>query len=134
MDRSGERLAPGGVSAYKMGYLSAAPDTLLALYGAHARDVSSRQASYRYVTLEGDVTVRHGYLLVKLTDELARAERVTRQFERAAVYLWRRSLARAPTRDAGLRAYADARPDFDSAGYRAVCLRRAKRSGGRYPR
>ena len=112
------------VSAYKMGYLSAAPDTLLALYGPHARDVSPRQASYRYVTLEGDVTVRHGYLLVKLTaDELARAERVTRQFERAAVYLWREDRWHEfPTRRTPDYTPIVGRsgPDFDPAGYRPV--------------
>ena len=112
------------VSAYKMGYMSAAPDTLLALYGTRARDVSSRQASYRYVALEGDVTVRHGYLLVKLNaDELARAERVTRQFERAAVYLWREGQWHEfPTRRTPdyTPIAGRAGPDFDPAGYRAV--------------
>lgn len=112
------------VSAYKIGYLSAAPDTLLALYGPHAREVSPRQASYRYVALEGDVTVRHGYLLVKLNaDELARAERVTRQSERAAVYLWREDRWHEfPTRRTPDYTPIVGRsgPDFDPAGYRPV--------------
>src|SRR5690606_12596410 len=78
------------VSAYKIGYSSAACETLLALYGAKARDVSSPHASYRYVQIDGEATVRHGYLLLNVTaDELARAEAVTRQHQRAAVFLWR---------------------------------------------
>src|SRR6185369_16818299 len=77
------------VSAYKIGYSSAACETLLTLYGAKARDVSSPHASDRYVEIDGDVPVRHGYLLLKVTpDELARAEIVTRRYHRAAVYLW----------------------------------------------
>jgi hypothetical protein len=84
--------APGAnqtVSAYKIGYTSAACETLLALYGAKARDVSSPHASYRYVQIDGETTVRHGYLLLHVNeDELARAEAVTRQHQRAAVYLW----------------------------------------------
>jgi hypothetical protein len=84
--------APGTnqtVSAYKIGYSSAACEVLLALYGAKARDVSSPHASYRYVQIGGETTVRHGYLLLNVTaEELARAEAVTRQHQRAAVYLW----------------------------------------------
>ena len=65
------------VSAYKIGYSSAACETLLALYGAKARDVSSPHASYRYVQIDGETTVRHGYVLLNVTaDELARAEAV----------------------------------------------------------
>jgi hypothetical protein len=77
------------VSAHKIGYTSAACETLLALYGAKARDVSSPHTSYRYVQIDGETTVRHGYLLLNVTaDELARAEAVTRQHQRAAVFLW----------------------------------------------
>jgi hypothetical protein len=77
------------VSAYKIGYTGAACETLLALYGTKARDVSSPHASYRYVQIDGETTVRHGYLLLNVTaDELTRAETVTRQHHRAAVYLW----------------------------------------------
>jgi hypothetical protein len=77
------------VSAYKIGYSSSACEVLLALYGAKARDVSSPHASYRYVQIGGETTVRHGYLLLNVTaEELARAEAVTRQHQRAAVYLW----------------------------------------------
>jgi hypothetical protein len=77
------------VSAYKIGYSSAACETLLTLYGAKARDVSSPHASYRYLQIDGETTIRHGYLLLNVNaDELARAEVVTRQHQRAAVYLW----------------------------------------------
>lgn len=78
------------VSAYKLGYTSAVTAVLLALYGAKARDVSPKQATYRYLQIDGDVIVRHGHILLTLTpDELARTEAITRQHHRAAVYLWR---------------------------------------------
>jgi hypothetical protein len=78
------------ISAYKLGYTSAVTAVLLALYGENARDVSPRQATYRYVQIDGDVLVRHGHILLTLTaDELARTEAITRQHHRAAVYLWR---------------------------------------------
>ncbi len=112
------------VSAYKIGYTSAACETLLALYGAKARDVSSPHASYRYVQIEGETTVRHGYLLLNVTaDELARAEAVTRQHHRAAVYLWQADgwlelpHGRNPT-------YAESAsrsgPGFNPSGFRPV--------------
>lgn len=78
------------VSAYKMGYSNAASAVLLALYGDKARDVSSKQASYHYIQVDGDVVVRHGYILLKVSNELLRqAETITRRFHRAAVFLWR---------------------------------------------
>ncbi len=78
------------ISAYKLGYTSAVTAVLLALYGAKARDVSPKQATYRYLQIDGDVIVRHGHILLTLTpDELARTEAITRQHHRAAVYLWR---------------------------------------------
>ncbi len=77
------------VSAYKMGYSSAASVVLLALYGDKARDVSSKQASYHYIQVDAEVTVRHGHILLKVTDaELAQAEALTRQSHRPAVYRW----------------------------------------------
>ncbi len=83
--RTGKR-----VSAYKLGYTSAVTAVLLALYGDQARDVSPKQASYRYIQIDGDVVVRHGHILIALTaDEQAKAERITRQHHRAGVYLWR---------------------------------------------
>ncbi|MBI5668412.1 MAG: hypothetical protein HZC41_10435 [Chloroflexi bacterium] len=78
------------ISAYKMGYSSAASAVLLGLYGDKARDVSSKQASYHYIQVDGDVVVRHGYILLKVSSELLRqAETITRRFHRAAVFLWR---------------------------------------------
>jgi len=78
------------VSAHKIGYTSAAADLLLALYGDLARDVSSKRASYRYIQITGDTTVRHGYLLLKLSDtELAQAETLARLHHRVGAYLYR---------------------------------------------
>ncbi|MBE2271991.1 MAG: hypothetical protein IAE80_27395 [Anaerolinea sp.] len=78
------------VSAYKIGYSSAASAVLLALYGDKARDVSSKHASYHYIQVEGDVVVRHGYILLKVSNELlGQAETITRRFHRAAVFLWK---------------------------------------------
>lgn len=78
------------VSAYKMGYSSAVTAVLLALYGQKARDVSPKQANYRYLHIDSHVVVRHGHILLTITpDELIKAERITRQHHRAAVYLWR---------------------------------------------
>ncbi|MBZ0280737.1 MAG: hypothetical protein K8L97_08340 [Anaerolineae bacterium] len=80
------------ISAYKIGYSSAASAVLLALYGDKARNVSSKQASYHYIQIDGDVAVRHGYILLKVSDELLRqAETISRNFHRAAVFLWRES-------------------------------------------
>ena len=77
------------ISAYKMGYSSAASAVLLALYGDQARDVSSKHASYHYIQIDTEVTVRHGYILLKITDEeLAKAEVITRKTHRPAVYRW----------------------------------------------
>jgi hypothetical protein len=77
------------ISAYKMGYSSAASAVLLALYGGQARDVSSKHASYHYIQIDSEVTVRHGYILLKITaEELAKAEAITRKTHRPAVYRW----------------------------------------------
>lgn len=119
--------APGTnqtVSAYKIGYTSAACETLLALYGAKARDVSSPHTSYRYVQIDGETTVRHGYLLLNVTaDELARAEAVTRQHHRAAVYLWQteRWLELPHGRNpAYAESAARSGPSFNPSGFRPV--------------
>jgi hypothetical protein len=119
--------APGTsqmVSAYKLGYSSAVCEVLLALYGAKARDVSSPHASYHYLQIDGETTVRHGYLLLNVTaDELARAEAVTRQHQRAAVYLWQtdRWLELPHGRNP---AYAESAsrsgPGFNPSGFRPV--------------
>lgn len=112
------------VSAHKIGYTSAAPDVLLTLYGSKAHDVSSKQASYRYIQIDGETSVRHGYLMLKLTsDELARAETVARKYQRAAVYRWhdKRWLEFPHGRNP---AYSDlagrSGPDFDPSGHRPV--------------
>jgi hypothetical protein len=99
------------VSAYKMGYTSAVTAVLLALYGEKARDVSPKQASYRYVQIDGGVVVRHGHILLTLTvDELAKAEQLTRQSHRAGVFLWR---------DKKWWAFPDSsHPDYTEPGYR----------------
>lgn len=77
------------VSAYKCGYTSAASAVLLALYRNQAQDVSSKHASYHYVQIHAEVTVRHGYILLKVSDdELTRAEAITIQNHRPAVYRW----------------------------------------------
>ena len=77
------------VSAHKLGYTSAASAVLLALYGNQAQDVSSKHASYHYVQIHAEVTVRHGYILLKVSDdELTRAEAITIQNHRPAVYRW----------------------------------------------
>jgi hypothetical protein len=99
------------VSAYKMGYTTAVTAVLLALYGENARDVSPKQASYRYVQIDGDVVVRHGHILLTLTaDELAKAEQITRQSHRAGVFLWR---------DKKWWAFPDSsHPDYTEPGHR----------------
>ncbi|MEO1646285.1 MAG: hypothetical protein AAFR67_13925, partial [Chloroflexota bacterium] len=80
------------VSAQKIGYTSAAADLLLALYGNLAQDVSSNRASYRYIQITGDTTVRYGYLLLKLSDtELATAEALSKLHYHAGAYLYRDS-------------------------------------------
>ena len=119
--------APGTnqtVSAYKIGYSSAACEVLLALYETKARDVSSPHASYRYVQIDGETTVRHGYLLLNVTaDELARAEAVTRQHHRAAVYLWQadRWLELPHGRNpAYAESAARSGPGFNPLGFRPV--------------
>ncbi len=112
------------VSAYKIGYSSAACETLLTLYGAKARDVSSAQASYRYVQIDGETSVRHGYLLLNVTaDDLAQAEAVTRRYHRAAVFLWRDGKwLELPNNSSTsyIEPTAHSGPNFDPSGYRPV--------------
>lgn len=112
------------ISAYKIGYSSAASTVLLALYGEKAHNVSSKQASYHYVQIDGAVVVRHGYILLKVSDELLRqAETISRNFHRAAVFLWQESkwLELPTNRQA---AYAEplprSGPDFNPSGLRLV--------------
>ncbi len=110
------------VSAYKIGYTSAASDLLLALYGNKARNVSSRQASYRYIQIDGAVMVRHGYLLLKLNaDELARAEHIARGHHRAGAYLWREGKwHELPTSRSAAYVEASSGPGFDPTGFLPV--------------
>ncbi|MBZ0299245.1 MAG: hypothetical protein K8J31_05885 [Anaerolineae bacterium] len=77
------------VSAYKLGYTSGASAVLMALYGNQAQDVSSKHARYHYVQIHAEVTVRHGYILLKVNDDqLTRSEAITSQRHRPAVYRW----------------------------------------------
>jgi len=101
------------VSTYKMGYTSAVTAVLLALYGTNARDVSPKQASYRYIQIDADVVVRHGHILLTLTaHELAKTEQIARQSHRAGVFLWR---------DQRWWAFPDSsHADYSEPGYRSV--------------
>lgn len=113
------------ISAYKLGYSSAVADVLVALYGAKARDVSPKQATYRYLRIDSDVIVRHGHMLLTLTDnELARVEAITRRYHRAAVYLWRDrkwwELPGSTRLDYADPGYRDG-PAFDPTGFRPPC-------------
>ncbi|MEZ4666536.1 MAG: hypothetical protein R3E39_01230 [Anaerolineae bacterium] len=112
------------VSAYKIGYSSAACGVLLALYGTKARDVSSSHASYRYVQIDGDTTVRHGYLLLNVTAaELARTEAVTHHHHRAAVFIWREDkwLELPDSQNNGyVEPVGRSGPSFNPSGFRPV--------------
>ncbi len=114
------------VSAYKIGYNSAASDVLLQLFGAKARNVSPPRASYHYVQIDADVSVRHGYILLKLTaDELAQAEQITRRHHRAATYLWQEGQWYAfPTSRANDYSLSTGTsgPNFNPSGIRVVSL------------
>src|SRR5690606_38799250 len=58
-----------------------------------ARDVSSKHASYHYIQIDTEVTVHHGYILLKITaEELAKAEAITRKVHRPAVYRWQENV------------------------------------------
>lgn len=111
------------VSTQKIGYTSAAADLLLALYGDLAWDVSSNQASYRYIHITGETTVRHGYLF-KLNDiELAQAETLTKLQYRADAYLYRdgKWLEMPDQRNSEYREpVSRSGPNFTPTGYRIV--------------
>ena len=112
------------VSAQKIGYTSAAADLLLALYGDLAQDVSSNRASYRYIQITGDTTVRYGYLLLKLSDtELTTAEALTKLHHRAGAYLYRNDTwLELPNQRNPEYSQPPARsgPNFTPTGYRIV--------------
>jgi hypothetical protein len=62
---------------------------LLALYGASARDLTSKQASYHYLALKPLPSLRHNWLLFHLTEhELATVESHCRQAVFHWIYLW----------------------------------------------
>lgn len=112
------------VSAHKIGYTSGASDLLLALYGDFAQDVSSQRASYRYIQITTDTTVRYGYVLLKLSDiELAQAETVAKLHHRADAYLYREGkwleLPNQRTPDYG-EPIGHSEPNFNPTGYRIV--------------
>ena len=80
----------GKVSAYKIGYTTCGRDTLLALYGENARDVSSKRASYHYVQITGETAVHAGTLLLRVSDdELAQVETITRRHPSTRTGCWR---------------------------------------------
>ncbi len=112
------------VSAQKIGYTSVAADLLLALYGDLAQDVSSNRASYRYIQITGDTTVRYGYLLLKLSDtELAQAEALTKLHHRAGAYVYRNDIwLELPNQRHPEYSQPPARsgPNFTPTGYRIV--------------
>jgi hypothetical protein len=115
------------ISAYKMGYSTAASAVLLALYGSKARNVSPKQASYHYIQIDGDVTVRRGFILLSVSAEaLIRAEAITRRFYYASTYHWREdkwyalpSSENDTYREAIL---GSSGPRFDPSGTRPVSL------------
>jgi hypothetical protein len=113
------------ISAYKMGYSSAASAVLLTLYGSQARDVSPKQASYYYIQIDGEITVRRGFILLSVSaEELTRAETVTRRFYHAATYCWREGQWYALPNSEN-NAYSEATirsgcPNFDPSGARPV--------------
>ncbi len=110
------------ISAHKIGYSSAAAETLLTLFGTKARDVSPAKASYRYIAFDAETVVHHGYLLLALTSsELASAETVTRRYHGAAVYRWQdQQWCELPTlgSDTYTPIIGRSGPSFDPSGYR----------------
>ncbi len=111
------------VSAYKIGYTGAGSAVLLELFGAKAHDVSSRRARYHYVQIDVDVTVRHGFIVLKLTDdELATAEAIARRCHRADAYLWRDDmwLEFPNSRESDYKPPVSTGPRFNPSGLRAT--------------
>ena len=83
--------------------------------------MSSKQATYRYVQINPETVVRHGFILLTLTDEeLALTERLTQSGHRAGVLRWKdrgwwdfpnnRQPEYVPVQRSGL--------DFDPTGFR----------------
>ncbi len=79
------------ISAYKIGYSTLGRAVLLALYGSRALDVTSKHASYHYVSIEGDVSAHNGFLLLALSDdEFERVKRLTsvHPSRRTGIFWW----------------------------------------------
>jgi len=79
------------LSAYKIGYSTVGRAVLLALYGSEALDVTSKHASYHYVSIEGDVSAHNGYLLLALTEnEFERVKQIARVHpsRRTGIFWW----------------------------------------------
>src|SRR5262245_19721555 len=67
------------ISAYKIGYSGATSRVLLVLFNDNARDVSSKRRSYHYIHIDKAVQVKHGFILLRLTNaELQTAANITR--------------------------------------------------------
>ena len=82
------------VSAYKIGFSTVGRAVLLALYGSRALDVTSKHASYHYVSIEGDISAHNGYLLLALSEnEFERIKQITRVHpsRRTGIFWWHES-------------------------------------------
>lgn len=78
------------VSAYKIGYSGATSKVLLALFMERAQNVTPSRASYHYIHIDTPVTVKQGYILLRLTDdEIHTVEQITRSSSPTSVYRWR---------------------------------------------
>jgi hypothetical protein len=77
------------VSAYKLGYTSAARDVLLAIFGDQAEDVTSKRATYHYVQIHTNIILRHGYLLAQISaTDVSRIEALTKHHHSPRIYRW----------------------------------------------
>ena len=114
------------ISAQKIGYSSASADILLALYDQQARDVSTKRQSYRYIAIEGQLSVHHGYILLSLSDEeLAQTETLSKLWRHAGAYLYRdKKWQELPnqSRPTYRETSGYSGPQFDPRGYYAVII------------
>jgi hypothetical protein len=77
------------VSAYKLGYTSAARDVLLAIFGDQAEDVTSKRATYHYVQIHTHIILRHGYLLAQISaTDVSQIEALTKHHHSPRIYRW----------------------------------------------
>jgi len=120
------KLTEGMVSAFKIGYSTVGRAVLLDLYGSRALDVTSKHASYHYVSLEGDVSAHNGYLLLALTEEeFERVKQITRVHpsRRTGIFWWHENQWwHFPYKDEGdfSRAMNRTGPSIDPTRYRVV--------------